>query len=144
MLTRDSRETYDAVFAEAIRNFPSYTPFYFLKVWRLQERWYGQSGEWEAFAKQSADQAGGEAGDILYARILWYIHDGRHFGNPIGDTAMDWSRAQRGFKAIRRHYPDSLLALSEYCSLSGVAPSGAASLMRTLFDKIGARVDLKV
>jgi len=29
MLTRDSRETYDAVFAEAIRNFPSYTPFIF-------------------------------------------------------------------------------------------------------------------
>jgi hypothetical protein len=43
---------------------------------------------------------GGEAGDILYAQILWYIHDGRFYANPIGDTAVDWPHAQRGSKSF--------------------------------------------
>ncbi len=144
MLARDTREAYDAVFAEAVSKYPTYTPFYFLKAWRLLERWYGGPGEWEAFAKQSADEAGGEAGDILYARILWWIHDERFYNNPIEGTAMEWPRAQRGFEAIRRRYPASLQALSEYCSISGFAPSEPARLMRSLFEEVGPRVDLKV
>lgn len=144
MLARDTREAYDAVFAEAVHNYPTYAPFYFLKTWRLLERWYGVPGEWEAFAKQSADQIGGEAGDILYARILWYVHDHRFYNNPIEGTAMEWPRAQRGFEAIRRRSPDSFFALSEYCSISGFASTEPARLMRNLFEEIGPRVDLKV
>lgn len=101
MLSQDSRERYDEIFAEAVRNFPSYAPFYFMKAWRLQERWYGAQGEWEDFAKESADRIGGETGDVLYAQILWYIHDARFYANPIGETAAEWPRAQRGFEAIR-------------------------------------------
>lgn len=144
MLAGASHEQYDEVFAEALKNFPSYTPFYFMKTWYLQERWYGKPGEWQTFAKNSADQWAGEKGDVLYAQIVWYIHGLRIYGNPIAESGVEWPRVQRGFEAIRRQNPDSLLALSEYCSISGFAPTGARELMQRLFSELNNRVDLSV
>jgi hypothetical protein len=143
MLSSEDQQRYDEVFDEALREFPSYTTIYLMKTWRLEEKWFGKRGDWEAFATESADRLGGEDGDILYARIVWRVHDHRTYGNPVAESAMDWARARRGFEAIRRQYPDSLLALSEFCSISGFAPKGARRLMRELFDELGNRVDLR-
>jgi hypothetical protein len=144
MLDGPTREQYDTVFQEALKAFPAYTPFYFMKTWYLQERWYGKRGEWESFAATSADNIGGDKGDILYAQILWHVHDLRVYGNPIGESAVQWPRAQHGFEALRQQFPNSIFALSEYCSISGFAPSGARQLMRNLFTQVGNRVDLAV
>jgi hypothetical protein len=144
MLASDDQPRFDEIFAEGVAKFPSYTPIYFMKAWWLEECWHGRPGDWEAFAKESADRLGGEKGDILYAQILWWIHDSRVYGNPVGESVIEWPRARRGFEAIRRQHPDSLLALSEYCSISGFAPQSARRLMRSLFDELGNRVDLKV
>jgi hypothetical protein len=139
-----SREQYDKVFSEALENFPPYTPFYFKRAYYLQERWFGEAGEWQKFAKESADRRGGEQGDILYAQIVWHLHDLRIYKNPIAESAVEWPRVQRGFEAMRRQHPQSLLVLSEYCSISGFAPTGARPLMRSLFAELGNRVDLSV
>ena len=143
MLAGDDRQRYDELFAEGMHNFPAYSSLYLLKVGYPQERWYGKPGEWRAFAKQSADSLGGEDGDALYGQIVWYIHNGRTYGDPIGETGIEWPRARRGFEALRRRYPDPLMLLSEYCSISGRAPS-EAPLMRSLFGKIDNRVVLSV
>jgi hypothetical protein len=143
MLAGDDRQHYDEVFAEGVHNFPTYSSLYRLNIFYLQERWYGRPGEWQAFAKQSADSLGGEKGDILYAQMLWYVHDWRTYGNPIVETGIEWPRARRGFEALRRQYPDSLLLISEFCSISGHAP-GEAALMRSLFDQIGNRFVVSV
>ncbi len=143
MLAGDDRQRYGELFAEGVHNFPACSSLYVLKVWYLQERWYGTPGEWQAFAKQSADSLGGENGDALYAQIVWYVHSGRTYGDPIGETGIEWPRARRGFEALRRRYPDSLMLMSEFCSISGHAP-GEAPLMRSLFGEIGNRVVLSV
>lgn len=143
MLSGEDQRSYDEIFAEAVREYPSYTRIYCMKVWRLEEKWYGERGDWEAFAQESADRLGGEEGDILYAQLIWYVHDMRTYGNPVAESAMDWERTKRGFEAIRRQYPESLLALSEFCALSGFAPKGARMQMRQLFDELGNRVDLQ-
>lgn len=144
MLAGTSREQYDQVFEEGLKSFPSYTPLYFSKTWYLLERWYGKRGEWESFAANSANTLGGEEGDILYAQIVWYVHDSRFFGNPIRESAIEWARVQRGFEAIRRSYPNSIFALNEYCAISGFAPTNARQRMRSLFAEIGNRADLRV
>lgn len=144
MLTGASHEEYDETFTEGLKAFPSYTPFYFMKTWYLQERWHGERGEWQRFAKESADELGGEKGDVLYAQIVWYVHDLRVYGNPIAESGVQWPRVQRGFEGVRRLHPDSFLALSEYCAISGFAPKGARELMRRLFAEVGNRVDLAV
>jgi hypothetical protein len=50
---------------------------------------------------------GGEAGDILYAQILWYIHDGRFYANQsatppwIGRARNAGSKSFGGVTLIR-------------------------------------------
>jgi hypothetical protein len=107
-------------------------------------RWHGEPGEWEAFAAKSADEVGGEQGDVLYAQIVWSMHDPRIYGNPVAETAIEWTRAHRAFEALCRRYPNSISARSEYCTISGVAPPGVRKLMRSLFPLLEDRVDLSV
>src|SRR5712691_663058 len=144
LLAGRPREQYETMFDAATAAFPTYAPLYFIKTNYLLERWYGKPGEWEAFAGASADKIGGENGDVLYAQILWYVHDLRIYGNPISESAIKWERARRGFEALHRRFPGSIFALSEFCSISGFAPTGARQLMRNLFAELGNRVDLAV
>lgn len=90
-----SRENYDRLFEESVKAFPTYAPFYFVRVNYLLPRWHGEEGEWEAFAETSANQVGGMAGDILYARIVWRMHETRIFDNVFDESKMEWERAQR-------------------------------------------------
>ncbi len=138
------REVYDELFKQALEAFPNYSPFYMVRALYLLPRWHGKPGEWERFALESADHVGGEDGDILYAQIIWNMHDTRIYGNILKEAAVEWPRAQRGFEALCRRYPNSTAAISEYCSISGFAPTGARQLMRSLFERVGNRVDLSV
>ena len=138
------REQYEQFFEEAVSAFPTYANFYKNRAYYLLPRWFGAPGEWEAFAAASADRIGGGAGDILYAQIIWSMHDGRIFGNIFKEADLKWPRVQKGFKALCRRYPNSIAAPSEYCSISGFAPDGARQTMRGLFLRLGNRVDLSV
>ncbi len=138
------REVYDQLFEEAVSAFPTYTNFYTSRAYYLLPRWHGEPGEWEAFAAASADQVSGEAGEILYAQIVWFMHDQRFFGNIFRESAAQWPRTENGFDALCRRYPNSISTPSEYCSISGFAPSGARQIMRRLFSRLGNRVDLSV
>lgn len=139
-----SRESYDELFTNAVSAFPTYSCFYTIRAIHLLPRWYGKLGEWEALANHAADGVGGDEGDVLYARIVWRMHDARVYGNILSEAKVDWPRIQRGFETICRRYPSSISAPSEYCSISGFAPAGARKLMRSLFIPLRNRVDLSV
>jgi hypothetical protein len=139
-----TRAEYDQIFEEAVRAWPNYLVFALIKANYLLPRWHGKPGDWEAFAAEFANRLGGEEGDVLYAQIVWSMHDARIYGNPIAETAIEWARARRGFEALCRRYPNSISARSEYCAISGFAPTGARKLMRSLFPLLGNRVDLSV
>jgi hypothetical protein len=141
---RTSRARYDEIFAEGVRKFPTSPGLYGARAIYLSPSWHGRPGELETFAKQSADRFGGEDGDVLYTRIVWKVHDQRLFGNIFQESSLDWLRTQRGFEALCHRYPNSLSAISEYCSISGFAPGNAQPLMQNLFLRVGNRVDLGV
>lgn len=144
MLAGPTHEQYDDTFAEGLRNFPSYRSLYLMKTLYLLERWYGKRGDWQKFAIESCDALGADQGDVLYAQIVWYLHDTRIYGNPIRDGGVDWQRVQHGFQILTQQNPNSLLTLSEYCSISGFAPHEARQLMGSLFAELNDRVDLDV
>jgi hypothetical protein len=138
------RDQYDQIFEEAVKAFPNFFQFYAIRAYYLTPRWHGTLGEWESLATEAADRLGGEDGDVLYARIVWEMHDLRLYGNILKEAAVTWPRAQRGFEALCRRYPNSISAPSEYCSISGFAPTGARKLMRSLFVPLRNRVDLSI
>lgn len=136
------RARYDALFQEAVRSQPGYTVFYNRRADFLLPRWHGERGEWEADLAQSADQLGGEDGDLLYARVVWHMHDFGKFGNVIQQTRVSWERVDRGFAVMEKRYPDSLAAKSERAYLAGLA--GNRAMARSYFDKLQGKVDLSV
>jgi hypothetical protein len=132
---------YDRIFNEAITIDSTYVPYYARKANYLLPRWHGRPGEWEAFIAKAADNIGGEDGDILYARVVWFTHTYRMFSNIFDENHLSWPRTDRGFAALEKRYPDSLAVKSERAYLAGLAGDAKS---RTYFDALGGKIDLSV
>lgn len=132
---------YNTLFNEAISKYPNYKHSYFLKAKCLQPRWHGSEGEWEKFADEASDKVGGEAGDELYAQIVWDVDSTGWYnkGNLMKDFKLDWPRVQKGFAVILKKNPDSRWAQSEYCKLACLV--GDRTAARSMFDKINPGYD---
>lgn len=68
----------------------------------LMPKWRGKEGDVEKFAEESANKAGGKAGDILYWQITQSIIGGRELGNIV--QHLSWSRAMLGYQALVAQY----------------------------------------
>ena len=93
------RPIYETAWRDAEAAFPGYLPFYIDKAYYLMPRWYGEPGDWEAFAKRSADKIGGIKGDMFYARLVEdqsenYETDFFEINN------VSWERTKRGLRAL--------------------------------------------
>jgi len=75
--------------------------YYFRMAIMLMPRWYGEEGELERFCQDAADHIGGINGDILYARILWFLDRNFDLDN-LGkrNPSIDWKRVKRGIEAL--------------------------------------------
>lgn len=134
------RPQYDAVFRQAIAQFPDYVGIYNHRAEYLLPRWYGEDGDLERDLEKSADRIGGEAGDILYARVVWYLHRCVSSSNVFKENNLSWERTERGFDAILKKFPDSLAAKNEAAHLSWLA--GDQQNARKFFLLTKAQVDL--
>jgi len=133
------RKEVDEVFEEGRKLYPDVLEISLARSYYLQQRWYGNPGEWEAFVTKSADQVGGEEGDILYARLLWYLDS--KSDNVFGDGDIPWERVKRSFRVLLKRYPESLNALGAFARLACHAQDWATA--RQTFEQIGDRVELK-
>ncbi len=96
-------ELYEAAWRDAESAFPGYLPFYIDKAYYLMPRWYGAPGEWEAFAKRSADKIaanfGSTKGDMFYARLV--EDQSKNYEAEFFQTnAVSWERTKRGLRAL--------------------------------------------
>jgi hypothetical protein len=119
------RGKYDALVQEALQYEPSLATYHFAKTDYLLPRWHGVEGEYEEYSMQVADNVGGDEGDLLYARIVWYIEDMHFISNIFDETKLSWQRTKKGFEILLKKYPDSLWVASKYCYLAGLAHDGA-------------------
>ncbi|MBK9144931.1 MAG: DUF4034 domain-containing protein [Candidatus Melainabacteria bacterium] len=132
---------YEKTMDEGEKTFPSYNQIYFDRVYHLQPRWYGKEGDWERYAEKVADRLGGQEGDVLYARIVWYVDRARvlYKNNTIfRESKASWERTSRGFDGLLSLYPDNPDVLNAYCRLAVAAGNQARA--RELFEKIGSRM----
>jgi len=138
------KDKYAEIFDASVKEFPTYRSSYFAKVLDLQPRWGGEDGEWEGFAKETADKVGGEEGDKLYAQMIWAVlYTGWYRGdNLFGTFKLDAKRALKGMDALRKQYPKSLEALSAHCSMA--VQSGDYETAAKLFQELEGQVDNSV
>ena len=121
------RKIFDANFKRAVAAWPDYAPLYQGRASYFLPRWNGVEGEWESDLAKSADEIGGEDGDILYARAVWSMHQSRLFSNIFADSNISWPRVNKGFEAIEKRFPDSLQTQSEHAYLAALAEDGVTT-----------------
>src|ERR1700722_17577135 len=115
------KEQFDALSADALRTWPDYGPIYSRRAIYLLPRWMGSPGEWEKDLANSADKTGGQQGDILYARVVWCIHQSFGMKNIFKETELSWPRVDRGFQDLEKLFPESLDTTSEHARLAVLA-----------------------
>ncbi len=106
----------DAVLTQqAVAFEPSYQYFYQVHAAYLLPKWSGEDGDASRFAEDSANQVGGDAGDILYFQIGGEIVCGcqepefNHFS---------WPRLQKGFAALEKKHGVSLLVVNRFALMA--------------------------
>lgn len=135
------RSDYEEIFNEAVRANPQYAVYYSRKSTYLLPRWHGKPGEWERFLASTADQIGGEDGDVLYARVAWLMHESV-FGNIFEESKISWNRVESGFKVLEARFPTSLAVRNERAYLAIFACQRPVA--RKYFERLDGKVDLSV
>jgi hypothetical protein len=133
------RPQYDAAFKGAIQAWPDYAAFYFIRANFLLPRWYGTEGELEKDLEASADKIGGEAGDTVYAQVIWDLNVSVFSTNLFQEYNLSWNRANNGLETIESHYPDSLAVKNEAAHLAVLAHDPPAA--KKYFDQTKGEID---
>ena len=107
MMTVGLAQSWDAgrmkdIFDRGIQLEPGYYYLYLEYANYLLPKWDGKPGDASAFAKSSADDVGGDAGDELYFQIATILIKRGDGDFPVHE--MDWERIQRGYQALTAQY----------------------------------------
>ena len=87
-------------------------------------------------------QKGGEAGNLLYARVVWCQHQTDSYSNIFKECNLSWPRVDKGFEIMERRFPNSLAVISEHAYLAVLARD--ATVARKEFDQLHGRLDTSV
>ena len=116
MMTVGLAQNWDAsrmkdIFDRGIQFEPGYFYLYRQYANYLLPKWDGHPGDAAAFARTSADQLGGDAGDLLYFQIATVLISRGDRDFPV--RQMDWDRIQRGYQALSAQYGASGRTMNE-------------------------------
>ena len=128
------KDAYDKLVAEATAFEPKFWRYDTARAISLLPRWYGQEGDWEAYADAAAKRPGG-LGAEGYARVV--VRLSGFYDNVFRETRASWLQTREGLALMRREYPDSLEILSYSAKMATLAES--RELAKELFDQIGDR-----
>jgi hypothetical protein len=134
------RAQYDSTFDAATKAWPDYPALYFYRANYLLPRWNGTEGEWENDLQKSADKIGGQDGDMLYARVVWDMHQYVYSTNIFEEYKLSWERVNAGLAAIEKRFPDSLAVKNEGARLAVLARDQASA--KKYFDETEGQVDM--
>jgi hypothetical protein len=88
-----------ALLEQAIKSEPAYYYYYRMYGFSILPMWDGEDGEVSKFLQKTADQIGGDSGDILYFRVAAYLVCGCQNDQQLN---LSWPRIQKGFDAVEK------------------------------------------
>jgi Domain of unknown function (DUF4034) len=136
------KDQFNDIFQQAINHDSDYEPSYLQRAVYLMPRWYGGDGELEADLERSANQMGGDDGDMLYAQVVWGLHARASSPNVIEENHFLWPRIDKGFAVIEKRFSNSLAAKSERACLAAYA--GDVGKTREYLAQTQGKADLVV
>jgi len=127
-----SIEDYDLLMEEAHAFEPKFWGYAAARAHSLLPRWYGEPGEWEAFALKASEQADG-LGVEVYARIVMRL-SGFH-KNIFEESQVSWPKTREGLEVLMQKYPQSSDFVNISAHLGGLAVD--REFARRMFDQLG-------
>lgn len=121
---------------------PLYQHAYGMMAIFLLPRWYGEPGDWEKFAQDTADRIGGTEGSAVYNHIVLQVaavHGGKEF---FEQNDVSWRKLQWSFADREKLYGGSVQALNAMCRLAGGIDDMPAA--RAFMKRIGGDWDQSV
>jgi Domain of unknown function (DUF4034) len=104
------------IFDRGIQFEPGYFYLYLQYANYLLPKWDGHPGDASTFAKSSADQLGGSAGDLLYFQIATILIKRGDESFPVHD--LDWDRIQRGYQALSAQDGTSRRTMNQFAYMA--------------------------
>ena len=134
------KDQYQKLFEQAIRSEPGFTGYYCQMAYYLLPRWHGEATDTANFLQRAADQIGGDDGDLLYARVAWYLQGIE--GNVFDESKLSWERADKGFQVMEKMFGDSLFVRNgrAYMAVMGCPKT---LLPRRLVTELDGKIDPK-
>jgi hypothetical protein len=135
------RAAFDRMFTAAVELDPTYYYLYQAKATYLLPRWYGEEGETERFAEESALKVGGHEGDIIFFAIYSQLLS----LNPLTFMTSHQQAVPRildGFQSIEKLYGSAPHRLNEACLFASFAVNKQPAA--ELFTRIGDDYDPEV
>jgi Domain of unknown function (DUF4034) len=129
------RARVEALFRAAVALEPRYLHVYSAYARYVLPRWYGEQGDWERLADESATTLGGREGSVVYGHIAWQISKLYRGPKFYEQNRVSWDRIRQGFVDREALYGPSMRNLNGFSLLATSA--GDKKTARELFDRIG-------
>jgi hypothetical protein len=127
-------EDYEALLADAHALEPEFWGFDAARAKSLLPRWYGEPGDWEAYAAAAAARPNG-LGAEGYARIV--LHLMGYYEHVFRQTKASWPMTREGLEILLEKHPESLDLRSRAALLAVMAQDQPYAKAR--FDDLGDR-----
>jgi hypothetical protein len=95
-----SRDRFEALYAQAVRQNPDYLPIYFTGASYHAPKWGGSIEDLLKFIEGATEATRARMGETLYARLNWSDSAAFDAGRA------DWRRMRAGFERIVKDFPD--------------------------------------
>lgn len=133
------RDSYQALFREAVKKYPGYVPFYLSMTEYLSPKWGGTYEAVDRFALVTTGARGAGKDYAMYARIYWTLSDNEEMDVDLfKNSRASWARMQQGFEQLLTRYPKSSWNLNAYAAFA--CRANDASTYGVLRSRIGPNV----
>ncbi len=125
---------YEKLMDEAYAFEPTFWGYDASRAYSLLPRWYGEPGEWEAFAAKAAARPDGLGAEV-YARIVMRLVDFHE--NLFRESKASWPKTKEGIEILKKKYPESVEILSYGALLATCANDNKTA--KAYFEELGDR-----
>ena len=112
------RERTDTLIKEAAVAEPLYQHAYSALAMYLLPRWFGEPGDWERFALDTADRIGGLEGSAVYNHIVLTVSKQYGSAEFFQDNDLNWRKIQWSFTDREKLYGVGVQSLNAMCRLA--------------------------
>ncbi len=99
------KPAYDALTNEAVTFEPKFWGYDTTRANSLLPRWYGEPGDWEAYADLAAKRPGGLGAEV-YARIVISLNG--YYGHVFRETKASWPKTRAGLELMVNKHPNAI------------------------------------